>query len=845
MRRLVTFLALSLSTLGLRAAEPSPGHSANGEAFDEGPRQAAVLIEGCGKVNFPVTTKSVEAQKFFNQGVGQIHGFWYFEAERSFRQVAMLDPDCAMAYWGCAMANVNNEKRASGFIAEATKRKAKASKREQAWIDMLQNYYADLKKDKKLRATDLIKDIGDIVSDYQDDLEAKAFLGWSIWQGKSAGVPMVSRETVDALLKQVFAKEPLHPAHHYIIHLWDDSKPSRAVASAAKCGQSAPGIAHMWHMPGHTFTKVDRNVDGAWQQEAATRVDHAYMIRTQILPDQIHNYAHNTEWLIRTWNQLGLAGDSAELAKNLIEIPRHPMLNTIERKSNSAAFGRTRLLDTLLKFEKWDDLLALDGSPWFDVSQNPSYEATRLRALGIAAFFKDDKARLEKLVTEVTKFKGKPDPVKEDKKQESGTPGGLSAEAAPNPIDGYTIDLNKAPEVTEFEGFVSYSSPINTSVVDALGRPVTIELTPCVIQQPVFSTRKAGVTPSATVFTVAAKSEPAEKPVTPAPVAPKPAPATPAATAPSKPAGNNAAKSNKQATNAIVDNAIAELQGLLAILEGKKPEEVQKLLDAAKDTPKDRLVRYQLKMGNKDKAATLANQLTNDAPGLALRVDALMQCGKTEDAKKQFENVRTKGALLDVSLPMSQRLDAIAVELGFDKAWRKPEAARADSGVRPTLDSLGPIHWHPWQAASFSLPDANGKDVSIESFKGKPTVVLFYLGSTCTQCMGQLKAFTNAAKEFSAAGIQIVAIGSENAAGLAATSNNCDANNGAPFPLLADPSLNVFKLWRCHDDFENAPLHGAFLVDAKGKVRWADISYDPFENTKFLLGEAKRLLKFE
>jgi hypothetical protein len=242
----------------LRAAEPIPGHSANGEAFDEGPRQAAVFIEGCGKVNFPVTTKSAEAQKFFNQGVGQIHGFWYFEAERSFRQVAMIDPDCAMAYWGCAMANVNNEKRASGFIAEATKRKAKASKREQAWIDTLQSFYADLKKDKKQRATELIKDIEDIASDYQDDLEAKAFLGWAIWQGKSAGVPMVSRETVDALLKQVFAKEPLHPAHHYIIHLWDDSKPARGAAKAPRAsptcgtcrGTPSPRWTAMWTGPG-------------------------------------------------------------------------------------------------------------------------------------------------------------------------------------------------------------------------------------------------------------------------------------------------------------------------------------------------------------------------------------------------------------------------------------------------------------------------------------------------------------------------------------------------------------------------------------------------------------------
>ena len=280
------------------------------------------------------------------------------------------------------------------------------------------------------------------------------------------------------------------------------------------------------------------------------------------------------------------------------------------------------------------------------------------------------------------------------------------------------------------------------------------------------------------------------------------------------------------------------------MMEGKKAEDVQKLIDSAKDTPKERLVRYQLKLGNKDKAATLAGQLPNDAPGLALRVDALVQCGKMDDAKKQFENVRTKGALLDADLPMSRRLDAIATQLGFDAAWRKPEAPRADSGVRPSMDSLGPIHWHPWQSANFTLPDVSGKSVSLQDFKGKPVVVLFYLGSTCSHCMEQLKAFTSMAKDYDKAGIEIVAVGSEDPVGLTATSNTCDAKSGAPFSLLSDPTLKVFKEWRCHDDFEKSPLHGAFLIDQKGQVRWADISHEPLKDAKFLLNEAKRLLAF-
>ena len=108
-------------------AVPAAGHSIHGEAFDDGPRQKAYLMPGQGKIDFPVSAAKPEAQAFINQGVGQLHSFFYLEAERSFRTAAQIDPACPMAYWGMAMANVNNPKRAKGFLKEA-EAKAKASR---------------------------------------------------------------------------------------------------------------------------------------------------------------------------------------------------------------------------------------------------------------------------------------------------------------------------------------------------------------------------------------------------------------------------------------------------------------------------------------------------------------------------------------------------------------------------------------------------------------------------------------------------------------------------------------------------------------------------------------------
>ena len=63
-----------------------------------------------------------------------------------------------------------------------------------------------------------------------------------------------------------------------------------------------------------------------------------------------------------------------------------------------------------------------------------------------------------------------------------------------------------------------------------------------------------------------------------------------------------------------------------------------------------------------------------------------------------------------------------------------------------------------------------------------------------------------------------------------------------PIPLLSNADLDVFKEYRAYDDFEEQPLHGTFVIDAQGLVRWQDISYEPFMDAEFLLHEAQRLL---
>ena len=361
-------------------AKPAAGHSIHGEAFDDGPRTAAYLMSGMGKVSFPVSTTKPEAQAFVTQGVAQLHTFYYFEAERSFRQAAKIDPDCPMAYWGMAMANVSNTKRAKNFLKEAHKHDAKVTAREKLYLDALDALYKEGGDEKSHKANHLLG-LETIVQEFPDDLDARAWLAMVTWQNGN----LTSRQAVDTVIESVLNREPTHPgAIHYRIHLWDGVKPARAAKAAASYGKAAPGIAHAWHMPGHTYTGLLRYVDAAYQQEASARTDHGYMIRDRVMPFEIHNYAHNNQWLATTLSHVGRARDAIAVARNLVEQPRDPNKNGKNDGGSPQRSGRSRWSEVLTRYELWDDLIAVTGSEALDWLDIPIEKKEKAYTLGLA-----------------------------------------------------------------------------------------------------------------------------------------------------------------------------------------------------------------------------------------------------------------------------------------------------------------------------------------------------------------------------------------------------------------------------------------------------------------------------
>jgi tetratricopeptide (TPR) repeat protein len=373
----------------------------------------ASLVDGYGKVHMPIATKSEEAQRFFDQGLALLHSFWSYEADRSFERAAQLDPECAMAQWGIAMAAVN-EKRRDEAVKRAKELAPKASERERLYIEAVEARYqgerATIQNNGFLGASEPYqKAMRKIVAFYPDDLEAKLFLALALMSGyERDGAPKPGTVEAIALLQVALAKDPKHlAAHHYMIHATESGK--RAVDGATSAdvyGSLAPKIGHAVHMPGHTYVHIDRWDDAARAFESSAEVDRAYIRDNKETTDHAAGpYGHNVHFLATVYGYQGRYRDAARASQELLDATKAPD----EQKSRTAIEGRISMLRALVRFEKYDEIL--NGKSLPDEGAFEVLKAWRYYALGLAKIGKGDvaatRSQIETLEREIAWMKEK------------------------------------------------------------------------------------------------------------------------------------------------------------------------------------------------------------------------------------------------------------------------------------------------------------------------------------------------------------------------------------------------------------------------------------------------------
>jgi tetratricopeptide (TPR) repeat protein len=337
------------------------------------PTQAVPLFNDLGTYHRAISTKKPAAQKYFDQGLRLAYGFNHDEAERAFREAARLDPKCAICWWGVALVlgpNINlpidPERNAKAVEAIGTaKSKAKsASDVERALIDALTARYSpDPAADRpkldeaycgkmrvvhgKFPADD---DVATLYAESLMDLRP-----WKFWNPD--GTPAPGTEEIVATLEVVLQRNPTHPgANHYYIHATEASNnPERAAASAKRLETLVPGAGHLVHMPAHVYMRTGNYAGASEANAKAAAVDEKY-IKEQNVEGvyPVMYYTHNLQFLAASAAMEGRSAVSRAAAKKTTELAVR-----VAKEMPMAEFVVPFDMYYALRFEKWDDVLAM------------------------------------------------------------------------------------------------------------------------------------------------------------------------------------------------------------------------------------------------------------------------------------------------------------------------------------------------------------------------------------------------------------------------------------------------------------------------------------------------------
>jgi tetratricopeptide (TPR) repeat protein len=333
------------------------------------------LSDGLGSYSRKITTDSAEAQRYFDQGLGFLHGFNHRAAIRAFQQAAELDPECAMAHWGVALAcgpHINSmavpppaAELAWKELELAQKNAGNASPVERALIDALAKRYANPQPEDRSGLDRAYADaMREVWKKYPEDPDVGALFAESMmnlrpWdQWTPDGKPQPGTEEIIATLDAVLKLNPNHPlANHLYIHAVEASpNPERAMAAADRLRDLQPGLAHNAHMPSHIDIRTGQWLKAVDTNAKAVEADKRH--RKVFGPPKgfLNVYiAHNRHMLAYAAMMTGQRDLAMKHIRALVaEIPA----DFLEENALIAEGNVSMPLEVMVRFGMWDEILA-------------------------------------------------------------------------------------------------------------------------------------------------------------------------------------------------------------------------------------------------------------------------------------------------------------------------------------------------------------------------------------------------------------------------------------------------------------------------------------------------------
>jgi tetratricopeptide (TPR) repeat protein len=378
MRRIVV-VALGAFVLALLAWAGWQRQQA-GKGSADADRVPVARLEGLGSYRMPVRAATPTARAWFDQGLVLAYAFNHDAAARSFLKAAEHDPRCAMCWWGAALVlgphlNAAMDPSNAPAAFERVQRAARLARagRERDLVDALSRRYAvpSTPADRPVLDQAYAQAMRDVVARHPDDIDVRVLLAEALmdlhpWDFHDrAGEPRAWTGEIVALLEGVLREAPEHPgANHLYIHVLEASRtPERALDSARRLHDLAPGAGHLVHMSAHIYMRTGRYHEASEANLRAITADRQTLIacgnpaglyRDGYVPHN-HHFLHASSMMEGASRQALDAAD--EVARRMdVARSRRPGYEALQHYWVTPYLARVR-------FGRWDELAALPAPP--------------------------------------------------------------------------------------------------------------------------------------------------------------------------------------------------------------------------------------------------------------------------------------------------------------------------------------------------------------------------------------------------------------------------------------------------------------------------------------------------
>ena len=340
--------------------------------------------ERLGEVNFPVSCNA-EAHSRFQRAAALYHSFDWPRVTKAFEAVLEADAQCGMAWWGIALATLDNPfvwpisaKQVADGSAAVEKAKALGARtqRERDYIAAIEVFYKNGDTlPHRQRALAYEKAMEDLAKKYPDDVEAQVLYAIAVSANFEPTDKKYTKQLKAAsVLEAVFKKYPHHPgAAHYLIHSYDYPPiAAKGLDAARRYALIAPSAPHALHMPAHIFTRV-----GYWKDSVAS--NRASFNSTKDPRTQLHAL----DYMAYAYLQMGQDADARRALDEMLKIQKIPGENFVAAYALAAIPARLAL-----ERDRWADAAALMPHPSeaiFPWNNFPNAAAVTLFARGLGA----------------------------------------------------------------------------------------------------------------------------------------------------------------------------------------------------------------------------------------------------------------------------------------------------------------------------------------------------------------------------------------------------------------------------------------------------------------------------